>query len=179
MGQEWASAHPFLFFCDFGEDLSDAVRDGRRKEFASFPEFRDPAALSRIPDPNDENTFDRSKLDWGEIENPPHDDVLRFHKQLLALRRSEIVPRLGGMCGRAGSLLGQSGSVLLIEWRMGDGSALFLLANVASEPAQSLVVPDAARLIYATDVSTDRARETLLAPWTVAWFVDDSGKGKR
>ena len=56
MGQEWAAPQPFLFFCNFGEELSDAVREGRRKEFSAFPEFRDPAARSRIPDPNDQNT---------------------------------------------------------------------------------------------------------------------------
>jgi 1,4-alpha-glucan branching enzyme len=51
MGEEWGSGQPFLFFCDFEPGLGDAVREGRRREFAHFPEFRDDAARQRIPDP--------------------------------------------------------------------------------------------------------------------------------
>ncbi len=49
MGEEWASEQPFPFFCDFQGDLAEAVREGRRKEFAAFPEFADPccSAASR------------------------------------------------------------------------------------------------------------------------------------
>src|SRR5439155_1385049 len=48
MGEEWASLRPFVFFCDFEPGLRDAVRDGRRREFAHFAEFRDAAARDRI-----------------------------------------------------------------------------------------------------------------------------------
>ncbi len=51
MGEEWASAQPFPFFCDFEPDLAEAVREGRRKEFARFPEFRDPKHASASPTP--------------------------------------------------------------------------------------------------------------------------------
>jgi 1,4-alpha-glucan branching enzyme len=51
MGEEWGSGQHFLFFCDFEPGLGDAVREGRRREFAHFPEFRDDAARQRIPDP--------------------------------------------------------------------------------------------------------------------------------
>ena len=53
MGEEWASARPFQFFCDFEGELAQAVRDGRRREFAKFPAFADPDVRDRIPDPND------------------------------------------------------------------------------------------------------------------------------
>ena len=49
MGEEWGAAQPFPFFCDFGPDLAQAVRKGRREEFARFPEFEDPAVRERIP----------------------------------------------------------------------------------------------------------------------------------
>ena len=64
MGEEWAAAQPFPFFCDFGPDLADAVRKGRRDEFARFPEFQDPAMRERIPDPMADATFASAKLDW-------------------------------------------------------------------------------------------------------------------
>ena len=58
------AAQPFPFFCDFGPDLADAVREGRRDEFARFPEFQDPAARERIPDPLADATFASAKLGW-------------------------------------------------------------------------------------------------------------------
>jgi len=42
MGEEWDAQQPFPFFCDFDGDLAEAVREGRREEFARFPEFADP-----------------------------------------------------------------------------------------------------------------------------------------
>ena len=66
MGEEWASAQPFPFFCDFEGDLADAVRNGRREEFARFPEFRDPAMRERIPDPLAEATFRSAKPRLGQ-----------------------------------------------------------------------------------------------------------------
>ncbi len=178
MGEEWAASHPFLFFCNFGEELSDAVREGRRKEFAAFPEFRDPAARSRIPDPNDEDTFDKSKLDWAMIGTSPHDDVLSFYKQLLALRKKEIMPRLRGLTGHSGSLVGQSGAAFALEWGMGDGSTLVLVANLASTPAKSPVMPPEGRLVYATEEAAISGPEAVLPAWTVAWFVNETGSGR-
>ena len=52
MGEETASRTPFLFFTDHAAELADAVREGRRSEFAKFPAFADPATRERIPDPN-------------------------------------------------------------------------------------------------------------------------------
>jgi len=57
MGQEMAADDPFLFFCDFGADLADAVTQGRRREFARFAQFADDAAQRSIPDPNDPTTL--------------------------------------------------------------------------------------------------------------------------
>jgi maltooligosyltrehalose trehalohydrolase len=56
MGEEWGAKQPFPFFCDFEGELADAVREGRRAEFAGFPEFHDPEQHDRIPDPLAEST---------------------------------------------------------------------------------------------------------------------------
>ena len=64
MGEEWGAMQPFPFFCDFEGELADAVRRGRREEFARFPEFQDPEQRDRIPDPLAESTFTSAKLDW-------------------------------------------------------------------------------------------------------------------
>ncbi len=177
MGEEWGASQPFLFFCDFGAELSDAVREGRRREFAAFPEFRDPAARSRIPDPNAEDTFARSKLDWTLAETAPHRDFLAYHRELLALRRLEIVPRLSGMEGNAGSVIWRTEPAFAVEWRMGDGSTLCLVANLASTPAPAPSKRPGGRLIHATRGSCASDPAAPLAPWTAAWFLDETGGG--
>ncbi|MGD8875115.1 MAG: malto-oligosyltrehalose trehalohydrolase, partial [Gammaproteobacteria bacterium] len=70
MGEEWGCTQPFLFFCDFGPELAEQVVAGRRQEFAQFPQFSDPAARRRIPDPLDSATFRQSVLDWTACERP-------------------------------------------------------------------------------------------------------------
>ena len=68
MGQEWASSSPFLYFTDHHDELGKGVTEGRRKEFAEFSDFRDPAKRALIPDPQAMATFTNSKLDWAELE---------------------------------------------------------------------------------------------------------------
>jgi maltooligosyltrehalose trehalohydrolase len=89
MGQEWAASSPFLYFTDHAAELGRLVTEGRRREFASFAAFSDAAARARIPDPQQESTFLRSRLDWSEREREPHARVERLHRALLALRRQE------------------------------------------------------------------------------------------
>src|SRR5690606_38208001 len=79
MGEEWGAREPFLFFCDLGAELRDAVRDGRRREFAAFPAFADPAARARIPDPTAASTFAASRLDHGARGAPEGQAWLAFH----------------------------------------------------------------------------------------------------
>ena len=63
MGDEWGAKQPFPFFCDFKGDLADAVRQGRRKEFAeAYAEHGD-----EIPDPLAERPFELATLDWSAL----------------------------------------------------------------------------------------------------------------
>jgi maltooligosyltrehalose trehalohydrolase len=93
MGQEWAATSPFLFFTDHHDELGRQVTEGRREEFGSFAAFRDPAQRARIPDPQAEDTFSRSRLVWSEVERQPHAGVRRLYQRLLALRRGLPEPR--------------------------------------------------------------------------------------
>ncbi len=171
MGEEFAAAQPFLFFCDFGPELADAVTQGRRREFARFERFADPAAQARIPDPNDAATFAACVLDWDALGRAPHARMLALHRQLLALRRDEIVPRLRGMQGNAGDYALPSPQVLSAHWRMGDGSRLALLANLGGAPAQAAPPPGAP--IYRSEhlAEADLAAGRL-PPWSVAWTLE-------
>ena len=100
MGEEWAASTPFLFFADFGGELALAVTEGRRREFAAWPSFADPATRDRIPDPQDPATMRASVLRWDERAQPAHAAVLALHRELLALRARLIVPRLARRCAR-------------------------------------------------------------------------------
>ena len=88
MGQEWAASSPFQYFTDLEPGLGELVTEGRRREFEYFPEFADPVARLRIPDPQDAATFERSKLDWSERERPPHVQSLALYTDLLRLRNT-------------------------------------------------------------------------------------------
>jgi maltooligosyltrehalose trehalohydrolase len=148
MGEEWASARPFAFFCDFGPELAQAVREGRRREFAHFAEFANPAARERIPDPTALATFTGSKLDWAEPESAGHRRWLERYRRLLAVRGAEIAPRLAGISPGAGSYRVLGRRAVSADWRLGDGSVLRLLANF-SDVALGLAA-NAGRLLYAT-----------------------------
>jgi len=93
MGQEWAASTPFLFFTDHEPALGRKVTEGRRAEFREFAAFHDPQAREKIPDPQAEETFLRSKLDWNEVNKEPHAGVLRLYRELFRLRRESPILR--------------------------------------------------------------------------------------
>lgn len=141
MGEEFAAATPFLFFCDFGGELGDAVREGRRREFSRFARFSDPAAREAIPDPNDPAAFLASKLDWTCLGSGPHRDWLAFYRSLLALRAARLTPRLSGAKALGASVLGPG--ALRAAWRLGDGSNLTLFIHLGTEALDGVALPRA------------------------------------
>jgi malto-oligosyltrehalose trehalohydrolase len=133
MGEELGATTPFLYFCDFKGELADAVREGRRKEFAAFARFADAKARAGIPDPNARSTFEASKIRWEDAGKPAQAEWLARHSALLALRSEHIVPRLAGMGGGAKyEAIGTHG--LAVDWTLGDGSRLHLRANFGAKP---------------------------------------------
>jgi len=173
MGEEFAATTPFQFFCDFHGELADAVTEGRRREFAGFREFADPAARAGIPDPNDPATFERCKLVWDCLDEPQHKAWLEHYRSLLALRRMHVVPRLPNMDGGAVfKLVGASGLVVL--WRLGDGARLTLLANLGDDPVED-TLPLAGTAFY---LSYPDLPEIFAAghmpPWCAAWFIEEA-----
>ncbi|CAN5508963.1 malto-oligosyltrehalose trehalohydrolase [soil metagenome] len=82
MGQEWGATSPFLFFTDHNEELGPLVSKGRKSEFKDFPGFS-----GEVPDPQDPQSFQQSKLRWNEQEDERHGRVLALYRALLALRR--------------------------------------------------------------------------------------------
>jgi maltooligosyltrehalose trehalohydrolase len=142
MGEEWGETRPFQFFCDFHGDLAKAVRDGRRREFAAWKQFVDPAIRDTIPDPNAVETFMRSKLDWSARGSSRGKKTLELFSELATIRKEAIVPRLAAMrsMNAEADKIGSRG--LQAHWTLGDGAVLRMLANLGGAPFEATLPGD-------------------------------------
>jgi len=84
MGEEWGAATPWMFFTSFPDpELAEAVRSGRRAEFAAHGWSPD-----EVADPQDPSTFEASRLDWAEMNKDLHQEYFGWYRQLIELRRA-------------------------------------------------------------------------------------------
>ena len=164
MGDEWGATAPFAFFCDFPEPLATAVREGRRKEFASFAAFQDAGARERIPDPLAPETFNACRLDWTQLDGAEGQRRCALVRRLLSLRREHIVPWLEGV--REGGRWATHGDAFSVRWTDGR-RALLLQANLTSRTA-SVPVTGATALF-----SIGAAEDATLGPWSARWTLAD------
>jgi maltooligosyltrehalose trehalohydrolase len=164
MGEEEASASPFQFFTDHHGELAGAVREGRRREFASFAAFADPARREAIPDPNAPETFERSRPQADTERGAARADLYR---RLLALRRDHIVPHLDGARSIGAGEIGPSAA--LARWRLGNGSVLSIATNLGAAPC-ALARPRGDLLFASASARTERE----LAPYTTLAFLEPS-----
>ncbi|HLJ71296.1 MAG TPA: malto-oligosyltrehalose trehalohydrolase [Roseiarcus sp.] len=159
MGEEWGAEQPFLFFCDFSGDLAEAVREGRRAEFARFPEFADPAARDKIPDPVAESAFLASKLDWRRMNQ----NRLAHYRALLKTRRRCIAPLLPHIqSGGRAVIFGPE--AVRVRWQARE-RILILDANLCGRRSD---FPPARGRIFWSEGETAGA----LGPWSVRWSVE-------
>jgi maltooligosyltrehalose trehalohydrolase len=160
MGEEEASTSPFLFFTDHHAELAQAVRDGRRREFSSFPQFSDQKLLAKLPDPNSVATFELSRP-----RPDPANAAARFdlYRRLLDIRRSQIVPRLKGARAVAARALGAAS--VTASWRMADDSVLAIACNLGADEVE-LAMPKEALLFATNETAARSAALSRLAPYS-------------
>jgi maltooligosyltrehalose trehalohydrolase len=159
MGEEWGCKTPYPFFCDFQGDLAEAVRQGRRREFAgAYAKYGD-----EIPDPLDASTVQGAVLDWSSRDGAPGRQRLALVRELLTIRRSKIVPRLAG--ASFGEARANENGVLAANWRMGDNSTLSLIANLSDRDAAHGRGEIKGTLIWGTELNQS------LPPWSVFWRI--------
>ena len=140
MGEERGVQTPFLYFTSHSApELAEAVREGRRKEFAGFNDFKDEATLASIPDPNAADTYERSRDDTADTE-PAAARWLAFYRVLLDLRHARIVPGLPGAVSTGAHVLGEA--AVCARWRLGNGTALTLYANLSEQDVRSDALAD-------------------------------------
>ena len=151
-GQEFAASSPFLYFADHNEHLAPLIRRGRAEFLRQFPSIACPEMESRLPDPGNPETFERSRLDLSERHR--HPEAYMLHRDLLRLRRQD--PALSSQ--RPG---GVDGAVL--------GPDAFVVRFFAQGGDDRLLVMNLGR-----DLHFDPAPEPLLAPpenlrWKILW----------
>jgi len=82
-GEEFAASTHFQYFADHEDpEMAKAVKKGRQSEFAAFG-----WSAEDVPDPESAQTFERSKLNWGEIHEGKHEEMLEWYRALIRLRR--------------------------------------------------------------------------------------------
>ena len=143
-GEEWATSAPFQYFTDHEEpELANAVREGRRGEFASFG-----WNPSSIPDPQDPETFERSRLPWEERDRAPHADVEAWYRALIAFRRSSP-SLLDGRLDRVDVAVDEEGRTLLVR-----RGGIIVVCNLA-EQTREIPLPRAVESIRIELASED------------------------
>ncbi len=151
MGEEWGATTPFYFFTDhFEPHLAEGEGERRRKEFEGF------GYDWKAPEPGEETTFLRSKLDWEETAKDEHASLLGWYRDLIALRRSHpdlTDPRLD----RVRVEVDEDRRVMVIE-----RGALRIAANFAEGPVPVRLA--ASRLLLASDESARLADDVLELP---------------
>jgi maltooligosyltrehalose trehalohydrolase len=162
MGEEWGAATPWQYFTDHTDPgLAKAVAEGRRAEFAAHG-----WGPADIPDPQDEATFQRSKLDWSEPGRAPHAEVLAWYRELIALRRArpELTdPRLG----RVGVEFDDAARWLVIR-----RGRLRIVANLAGEARQVPLDRPAAAVLAASAGGVVAGDATVTVPATTFTVVE-------
>jgi malto-oligosyltrehalose trehalohydrolase len=178
MGEEWATEAPFLFFCDFHDELADAVREGRRGEFAAFPEFSDPETRRQIPDPNDPETFRRSVLPWDEASAELGQAWIAFYRELLQIRQTRLVPALGAAVQEHAAADELHPEAHILRWTgvQSDAGSWMLAFNTGETAAESRLLEHTEPVYAYPDDAYSACAAGRLPSWSVycAWYYGGS-----
>lgn len=185
MGEEWGATEPFLYFVSHGDtDLNRAVREGRRREFASF------GWEDRVPDPVSERTFNRSRLNWEGARSAEQETLLQMYRDLIRIRRSEPALRPGAAGCRIESDARQEW--ITLAYAAADADPLVVAFNLSDEPRcpAATVVEGRWRLLFTTAQEgkpsdlveanpSDAPWRVRLAPMTAALYRREAADTQR
>src|SRR5690554_698297 len=165
MGEEWGSQQPFLYFTDHHDELADAVRKGRRDEFAAFSKFTDAAQRERIPDPNARETFTQSIPDFATRDTPEGQEWLEFYRSLLHIRQQKIVPHLPNSSSAGASQL--AARALSASWLLGDQSELRIELNLGDTKVTGSARAPGEHCLFRHGIDEATRSEERLPPRTI------------
>jgi malto-oligosyltrehalose trehalohydrolase len=167
MGEEWNAAQPFPFFCDFDGELADAVRKGRREEFAKFPEFQDEEKRAQIPDPQARETFASAKLNWGERKQPHHAAWLDWYRRVLGVRHETVTTLIPQISATARYEIVDDGAVF-VQWDLREEGTLSLAANLSMN-SMSGFPETSGQVIW---LEGEIGSGGVFAAWTIRWTIE-------
>jgi maltooligosyltrehalose trehalohydrolase len=162
-GQEFASSSPFFYFADFEGELKRVVREGRNQSLTQFRSLATQETQSVLVDPGDPETFNASKLNFGERDL--HAGIYQMHRDLLRLRRTETAFHVDRRGAVDGAVLGPEAFVLRFFGEGGNfGNDRLVLVN------------------FGTDLYLNPSPEPLLAPpsdkqWGILWSSENPKYG--
>jgi len=169
MGEEFDASTPFLYFCDFGPELSAAVAKGRREEFARFERFSSPQSRDAIADPSAPETFLRSKLRWDEAEK--NADWIDLYKHCLLLRHQYLMPLLAQPTP-SGAFTVDDERLLAVDWTLGEHAHLHLRANFGNVQSARLQRPRGQALFESEAIVVDDAGFMRLGAFSVLYTLE-------
>jgi len=169
MGEEFNASTPFFYFCEFGEELAEAVARGRREEFARFEGFANPEQHAEIADPGALDTFMRSKLRWEEVET--NAAWLDLYRHCLLLRHQYLVPLLP-RAASSGTFTVADERLLAVDWALGDTARLHLRANFTATPSERLQRPRGQPLFESEPTIEDDAGFMRLGAYAVLYTLE-------
>jgi maltooligosyltrehalose trehalohydrolase len=189
MGEEYGEPAPFLYFTSHADPaLARAVRDGRRQEFARF------AWAGEIPDPQDPETFTRSRLNLGLREQGRHCDLLRFYRALIAVRKRSPALHSCNKETLEATAVPNADLLLIRRWQPGADEVLILASFAPEEQSVQVPLPrgrwlnslDASASIYGgaagvpglpTALDGGGMRQTAFTPYAFALYWRDPEAG--
>ncbi|WP_285009716.1 malto-oligosyltrehalose trehalohydrolase [Pedobacter faecalis] len=149
MGEEWGEKNPFLYFVSHTDpDLVELVRKGRKEEFAAMHNG------GEAPDPQAEETFERSRLNWDALREQGQAEMFRFYKELIALRKSHPLLRNTDRLAVDAEVLPGGSCLRLTRKAQGSNDVLICLMNFSGE-VQHVTLPDTGAQLHKLIDSAD------------------------
>lgn len=162
-GEEWAASAPFLFFTNHDPELGKLVSEGRAKEFARLgwkPED--------IPDPQAQETYTRSQLNWSERSTGCHAEMLEWYGRLIALRRS-TPDLLDGNLSNVQVRCSESG-----QWLAMERGSITVAFSLAAQTVEVPVRPAARVALWSDQGIAVHGGNVTLPPDSVAILVEEA-----
>ncbi|RYZ49417.1 MAG: DUF3459 domain-containing protein, partial [Chitinophagaceae bacterium] len=126
MGEEWSEPNPFQYFVSHTDpELAEAVRKGRKAEFAAFH------AEGEAPDPMAEATFKASKLQWHLLHEEQHKTMLDYYKTLIRLRKENSALKKPDRRNLTVTANADDKTIVLHRWE--ESTKVICLLNFAEE----------------------------------------------
>jgi malto-oligosyltrehalose trehalohydrolase len=167
MGEEWGADTPWQYFTDHIEEwLAKAVSKGRKAEFAQHGWNTDD-----VPDPQDEATFLRSKLDWSQRERDPYLAILAWYRELIALRQAQ--PELTDpWLDRVTAEFDEDA-----RWLMVRRGRLRIAANLGSAPARLALGQPGTAVLAASATGVAIQQDTVTIPAAAFAVIETRAPG--